>query len=513
MIEPASAADHARRRAVSMEPLFRRGLALLIGPLVGLLVAQVVDRDGPAPLLAALGLVIAGGALMSVARRLHLALLPVTLVLPLAGHLTIVWPERGFSLLFDLVVLGPFLLLCLRKLARPDAVRFFDRRWTPVWGFLLVVLLQVLSSEGVSWLVNLQGFRRNVLPMLLFFVAVNVDLSRPALLRRMTWLSLAVAVVVAIWGLKQRFIGLDGAEQLHAASVGTLWLAGTGTDLRIFSTLRVPWVLGVYCAVMSLMSISAALAARTWVARILAWGTALLLGVTLVFTLMRAVMVGYLVGLILLAATGLARRGRGAVLRTVALLLGVAVLAVGVALLVSSVLGESDNVVVQRFRTLTTPLSDEAMLDRLLAWENAKEIVVDHPLGLGLGTTSGVAERYEQLLPTAPIHTDNLYLAAFVEIGWLGGAMLLVLTVWVLVQGRHALHRDDRADAWLAVGILGSLLTSTIASLATPVIWEPGTSQLYWLMVGVAVGLAERCPCRRGEGRIPATGRWLAEPA
>jgi hypothetical protein len=91
--------------------------------------------------------------------------------------------------------------------------------------------------------------------------------------------------------------------------------------------------------------------------------------------------------------------------------------------------------------------------------------------------------------------------------------MLLVLTVWIFVQGRHALHRNHRADAWLAVGIVASLLTSTTASLATPVVWEPGTSQLYWMMVGIAVNLAERCPCRRGRGRIPATERWLAEPA
>jgi O-antigen ligase len=513
MRELSSAADQARRRDVSMQPLTGRGLALLIGPLVGLLVAQVIDRDGPGPLLAAVGVVMAGGALLSVARRLHLALLPVTLVLPLAGYLTILWPERGFSVVFDLVVVGPFLLLLLRKLGRPDAIRLLDRRWWPVWGFLLVVVLQVLTSEGVSWLVNLQGFRRNVLPMLLFFVAVNVDLSRPVLLRRMAWLSLAAAVVVAAWGLKQRFLGLDAAEQLHAASVGTLWLAGTGTDLRIFSTLRVPWALGVYCAVMSLMSISVALAARTWVARLLAWSVALLLGVTLVFTLMRGVMVGYLLGVIVLAATGLSRRGRRAVLRTVVILVGVAALAAGAALSLSSVLGESENVVAQRFLTLATPFTDEAMLDRFLAWENAREIVVDHPLGLGLGTTSGVAARYEQMLPAAPIHTDNLYLGAFVETGWLGGAMLLVLTVWIFVQARHALHRSHRADAWLAVGILASLLTSTTASLATPVVWEPGTSQLYWLMVGVAVNLAERCPCRRGGGRIPATDHWLAEPA
>jgi O-antigen ligase len=512
MRELPSAADLASRRAVSMQPPSGRGLALVVGPLVGLLVAQVVDREGPGPLAAAIGVVIAGAALLAVARRLHLALLPVTLVLPLAGYLTILWPEQGFSAVFDLVVLGPFLLLFLRKLGRPDAIRLLDRRWWPVWGFLLVVLLQVLISEGVSWLVTLQGFRRNVLPMLLFFVAVNVDLSRPALLRRMAWLSMAVAVVVAAWGLKQRFLGLDAAEQLHAASVGTLWLAGSGTDLRIFSTLRVPWALGVYCAVMSLISITVALAARTWIARVLAWGVALLLGSTLVFTLMRGAMAGYLLGVLVFAASGLGRRGRRAALRTAALLLGVAALVVAAALSVSSVLGESDNVVVQRFLTLTRPLSEEAMIERFLAWKSAREIIVNHPLGLGLGTTSGVSARYEQLIATAPIHTDNLYLGTFVETGWLGGAMLLVLTVWIFVQGRHALHRDQPGDAWLAVGILAGLLASTTASLATPVVWEPGTSQLYWLMAGVVVNLAARCPCRRGRGRIPATGRWLAEP-
>lgn len=503
----ASLAAPASRPDLSMRPLSGRWLALLVGPLLGLLVAQVIDWNGPGPLAAAVGAVIAAGLLLAAARRLHLTLLPVTLVLPLAGYLTILWPEHGFSLVFDLAVLGPFLLLLLCKLGWPDQVRLLDRGWWPVWGFLLVALMQALNPEGVSWLVNLQGFRRNVLPMLLFFVVVNVDLSRRNLLHRMAWVSLAAAVVVAAWGLKQRFLGLDAAEQLYAASVGTLWLGGTGTDLRIFSTLRVPWAFAAYIAGMGLIAMSLALGARTWLGQVVASGMAVLFGVTVAFTLMRGVMVGYLTGVALLVATGFGGRGRGAMLRRLVLVVGLAAIGVGAALAVASVLGESDNVVVQRFLTLVTPLSDEAVLDRFFAWKGAWDIILDHPLGLGLGTTSGISARYEDLLATAPIHTDNLYVAAFVETGWLGGAMLLILTVWVLVRGRHALHRHDRGTTWLGAGLVASLVALSAANLATPVLWEPGTSQLYWLLAGAAVNLAERCRCRRLFGRIPVADR------
>jgi hypothetical protein len=491
---------------VSLGSLSGRRLALLVGPLVGLLVAQVIDSGGPGPLAAAVGAVIAAALLLSVSRRLDLTLLPVILVLPLAGYLTILWPERGFSLVFDLAVVGPFLLLLLRKLAWPTGVRMLDRGWWPVWGFLLVVLLQALNPEGAGWLVNLQGFRRNVLPMLLFFVAVNVDLSRPASLRRMAWLSMAAAVVVAVWGLKQRFVGLDAAEQLHAASVGTLWLAGTENNLRIFSTMRVPWAFAAYMAAMGLIAVSLAVAVRTWLGRLLACGVAVLFGVTLLFTLMRGAMVGYLAGLALLLAAGLAGPGRAAVLRALLLFAG-ATLAVGSAVALTTVMSASDDVVVQRWLTLAAPLSDEAMLDRLFAWKGAGDIIADHPLGLGLGTTSGVSARYEELLPTAAIHADNLYVAAFVETGWLGGALLVSLSMWSFVRGRHLLHRNHGAPTWLPAGVLASLLALTVASLATPVLWEPATSQLYWMLVGVVVNLAERCPCRRPLLLIPRPGR------
>jgi O-antigen ligase len=496
-----------------VRPLSGRGVALLIGPLVGLLVAQAIDRSGPNHIAAALGVAIGGAILLSLSRRLHLTLLPVTLILPLAGYLTIVWPAQGFTLLFDLAVMGPFLLLCLRKLECPDAIRLLDRRWWPVWAFVLVVLLQAVNPEGVSWLVNLQGFRRNVLPMLLFFVVVNVDLSRPQLLHRMAWLSMAVAAVVAVWGLKQRFGGLTPAEQVHAATVGTLWLAGGGNELRIFSTLRVPWALGVYAATMGLVAISLALNARTWIGRFAACAMALLLAVTVAFTLMRAVMVGYILGLMLLVATGVARRGRRAVPATLVLLVGVLALGAAAALSSMSVLGEWDSVIVQRFLTLAAPLSDYAVHERFSTWQGAKDIVLHHPLGLGLGTTSGISARYEELLQSAPIHADNLYIAAFVETGWLGGALLLILTAWTFVRGRHALHPVRSPDVWLAAGILGGLLASTVANFATPVLWEAGSSQLHWLMLGAICSLADRCPCLRRTPRFPVTEPRVAGPS
>jgi len=232
---------------------------------------------------------------------------------------------------------------------------------------------------------------------------------------------------------------------------------------------------------------------------------ALLFGVVLVFTFMRGVMVGCLIGTVVLAATGLGRRRRFAV---PAVMLLAVVVALGVASVrsLSSALHDSDDVVVQRFLTLMTPLSDEAVLDRFFAWERGWDIVVAHPLGLGLGTTSGVSARYEDLLSAGSIHTDNLYLGAFVETGWVGGVLLLLVTVWIFVRGRHAVHRRTGADAWLAAGILAGLVTSTVASLATPVVWEPGPSQLYWMMAGALVNLAEGCPCdrRRVRGRSPS---------
>jgi O-antigen ligase len=339
--------------------------------------------------------------------------------------------------------------------------------------------------------------------MLLFFVVANLDLSRPPLLRRAAWLSVGVAVIVAAWGLKQRFLGLNAAEQLYAATVGTLWVEGT--ELRMFSTLRVPWAFAAYVAAASLVAVSLALGARTVKVRLLAWGAALSLGVTVILSLMRGALVGYAIGLLLLmAARPVRHRGR----RTRPMwsaLVAVAALAAVVMLPASSALRDSDDVLVQRLLAFTSPLHDEAMLDRFFAWADAGAIVLSHPLGLGLGTTAGVSERYEGVLHTGPIHTDNVYLAAFVETGWLGGVLLVLLTLWIFAHGCRVLSgASDTREASIRLGILAALVMFTTASLATPVVWEPGTSHLYWAMAGVLAGWRRgpwREAVRRDDGR------------
>src|ERR671931_843814 len=62
-------------------------------------------------MVAAVGFV----ALLAVSlNRLHTALLPLALVVPVAGFFVVHWPEAGFSLIVDALAVLPFVALVMR---------------------------------------------------------------------------------------------------------------------------------------------------------------------------------------------------------------------------------------------------------------------------------------------------------------------------------------------------------------------------------------------------------------
>jgi hypothetical protein len=69
-----------------------------------------------------------------------------------------------------------------------------------------------------------------------------------------------------------------------------------------------------------------------------------------------------------------------------------------------------------------------------------------NPLGLGLGSTAGGAQRYgDGLTP------ENMYLGATLETGWIGGALYVLFLVLLL----RALWQHDST---LAYGLLGVMV-------------------------------------------------------
>src|SRR5262249_52054984 len=145
---------------------------------------------------------------------------------------------------------------------------------------------------------------------------------------------------------------------------------------------------------------------------------ALLFGVTLTFTYMRGPMLGCLVGLAFFGIARLGHRlgGRGILAAFFGILTVYAIFVTFVGPDLADCLAP-EGVGMRRFASFVAPHREEGMSDRFRVWEQIWPIVADHPLGLGLGSSGGVAARYEDALRFGAIHSDNVHLAMLLELG------------------------------------------------------------------------------------------------
>jgi O-antigen ligase len=466
----------------SLERLQRLALvaSLPVGAGLGYFIAARGAR-GTAAVLGFVGLV---GLLIVGLNRLHLTLLPLAVMLPLGGYLIVLRPEAGFSLVFDVLALLPFAALTARWLVRPYDLDLFSGPQLLVWGFLFVALFQFVNPDGTPLTVSIYGFRRMVVPMLLFFVAFHLNTTAPGSLRRLGWCLMLTGWIPAVWGLKQYLLGLTPAEHQYAKQIASGWV---GQEVRIFSTFQGPWALATYLAGIALLALSLAAAARSFWPRLAAVAVAVLATITLSLTYIRGCLVGYLVGVTFLVILFVG--SRIGMRRVAVIFLALLVGYIAFALFVGPAILEYvsvDSPVARRVLTILAPTKEFAFEARLLTWSTIQDILLRYPLGIGLGSTAGVSARFQSQLRLGPVHPDNSYLGAALETGWLGGILFIAIVVRLVIMGiRLAAQRSAAGDGWVLRGAAAYLITVAIASLAAPVSFESGAGALYWLVSGI----------------------------
>jgi hypothetical protein len=459
-------------------------LALITAAPAAVVLGYVVATRGLRA-TAAVVLLVAGAALLVFAiNRLDTALIPVALVLPLAGYLIVLWPAAGFSLIFDILALVPFAALVMRWLVRPHEVDLLSGPQILVWAFMLTAALQLLNPDGTGVFAGLYGMRRLIVPMLLFFVAFHLDVTAPGRLRRIAWALVVTGWIPLVWGLKQHFVGLTAAEEHYAKEIASGWV---GDEVRIFATFAAPWPLATYAGGLALITFALAVASRTPLLRMVALVVSAMAGAALVFTYVRSCLVGYLAGMLFLVLTLLGRRfgTRRVMCAFLAVFAGYVVFALTLGpLIVDDIAGESP--AARRAVTILAPAEQFALQARLVAWSEILAIAMRFPLGTGLGSSAGLAARVQPGIGSAEIHPDNMILGVLLEMGWIGAILFIAIVLHVLVRGLglRAVTLTSR-DEWVLRGGTAYLLMMAVASLATPVVFEPTAGQLYWLASGI----------------------------
>jgi O-antigen ligase len=124
-----------------------------------------------------------------------------------------------------------------------------------------------------------------------------------------------------------------------------------------------------------------------------------------------------------------------------------------------------------RLASISRPMDDESMRDRMQVIMSSLELGMDHPvLGVGYGRGRLKESLRSRLRGTviedSPIwHTHNVFIELFAETGLIGLAMFLWLIVTTLFQVSRAAHQRQGGERLLGFAIAASWVAAIVAGL------------------------------------------------
>lgn len=398
-------------------------------------------------------------------------------------------PQRGVLLLAALVpfdgllvvsshastLKGWKIVLVLATLAAtfvcPPQERAQRKRRRPAWFLPLVLLLVLggLSVVAVGLHQGSTGFRVTFFYVLLAWAVWRCPLSRLEVDRLVTIL-MSVAWFTSAYGLLQQGIG---AARL--ASFGFPYnetIRTTGGHLRSFSTFEQPFPFAYFLMMVVLVCLPIALSDRSRLRNRLFLYSLPLIGAAMLFTFVRGAWLGLAVGWLYLGW----RRHRA--------LLIVIPFAVVATLYLPATL-------------TTSAFQGTSLAQRGTGWADNLHHVIDHPLGLGIGSSGAAAQALAQeTVPTPPggglslvapatYQPDNYYYNTVYQLGVLGLWFMVMLQLGAIWDADRAARRRSGLDSTLSLGV-AAFLAGAIAACFVSTFFEIFPMDAYfWLFISL----------------------------
>jgi hypothetical protein len=371
--------------------------------------------------------------------------------------------------------------LALAILTRRDLWRLSSRLNAAV---LLYLFYQVLISfhPNLPSIFNVIYSLRDVLNTAVpFFAALYLVRDRQQL-HRFLFLWLGTAALIALYGLKQHYLGLTGWESAWLSISLTHVLYG---QVRIFSTLGSADALGMHMAISIVVALAVALHTGNPKIKYPALALVPIFVVANMYTLTRGAYVAVLVGVLALAVI---TRTRGLIL----------VVIISAALAIGWYQANQGSLLANRVMTMFAPEQDESYAVRQNYIEKYSPLIFSNPIGLGPATSgrqggvllaaSGIDPALLQSLAGVP--TDNYYFRIALEYGWIGLLIFLVLLAAAFWVGlRIYLASRDPLVKWVAAAFLASYAAMALASLSNNYFAAPDLKLFFWFSLGVLANL------------------------
>ncbi len=334
-------------------------------------------------------------------------------------------------------------------------------------GFYMVVgLVLLLCTLGQRTSINITGFRASMQYLLMFFLIVRL-IRDEADLMRMYRIMIAIATVIALYGIYQFIIGVEIPSNWTDAAEGSV-------RTRVFAIFSNPNVMGGYMILFAPMAIGMAYAQEDPATKVFYWICGLSMCLGCLFTMSRGAWLGLAVAALIFALI---------VDRKLFFLMVVGGIASCFLPFVRSRIGY-----------LFTPAFQESnqRAGRGVRWDRAFGYVSDYDawaMGLGYGMYGGAVAMQNKINPNfVYTYVDNYYVKTIAENGIAGLTALLTMLGGLFWTGARACSRTANSRFKpLCAGMLSALIGFMVQSFFECLWEEPYLMALFFVVAAMLV--------------------------
>lgn len=352
--------------------------------------------------------------------------------------------------------------------------------WLLIWiYFNLFQILNPAAESTMAWVFTVRSL---AILNLLYFIACYAFSSFKRIKWMLNWM-IGLAFIVALYGLKQEFLGFSETEKAWIyADRERFQLFFQWGHMRTFSLFNDAMTFGVMMAYMGIFCLVYATAPMIWYKKGFLFFAGMMMFWSSLYSGTRTCFVLIPMGFIFFAFMTLNRN--------VLIACGV-MLVLGTGVMMKS----TSNAVVYRMQSAFKPKEDASVQIRFYNQQRIRPHIYSHPIGFGLGSTGLWARRFTPDSFLADFAHDSYYVRLAVEEGWIG---LLLYMIFLFIVLKRALYfylrvRDPMIKT-LYLSIMSALFMLAIANYPQEAIVQLPTSLVVYVFFAAIVRLKDFDP-------------------
>jgi len=318
-------------------------------------------------------------------------------------------------------------------------VNSFDFWTTPI-SLMMLLLFVYLLLEAFNPQITVRtgwfNFFRKQIIYLLFYYASFLLFDSMEKIRRFVKYWIILATIVALWGIKQQWLGFTAAEDAWIHNdPNTTNLLFQGGMFRKFSLLPDPASFGIMVTSSALFTLILAIRTPVKKIRIQLYTVTFLQLVASTYSGTRtctAMLVGGLLAYILFTINEK---------RTIILLLS------SVAIALFLLFGPTrDSPLISRMKTTFQGSQEPSNMVRNINRRNIQPYVYQHPFGGGLQTSGEEGKKFYPWHRLAGYPPDSGYMKILLEQGWIGFTLTIIFYFLILQRGLAGFYESRRRE-------------------------------------------------------------------